>query len=74
MDRRRMQSFLVRVVLEEAESADGEYHGRIQHISSGADYQFNDAQELLQFIGQICAAAQAPVVRRAPKTLPDTPR
>lgn len=53
MSNRRVESFLLRLVVHDSDalSADA-WHGRIQHISSGGERQFERMQDLLDFIGQ----------------------
>jgi len=53
MSNRRVESFLLRLVVHDSNvpSADA-WHGRIQHISSGGERQFEHMQDLLDFIGQ----------------------
>jgi hypothetical protein len=53
MSNRRVESFLLRLVVHpsDAPSADV-WHGRIQHISSGCEQQFERMQDLLDFIGE----------------------
>jgi len=53
MSNRRVESFLLRLVVHAGDvpSADA-WHGRIQHISSGYEQQFERMQNLLDFIGE----------------------
>ena len=53
MSSRRVESFLLRIVVQENEpqAADG-WRGRIQHISSGFERQFERMQDLIDFIGE----------------------
>jgi len=53
MSNRRVESFLIRLVVQENESpAEGIWRGRIQHISSGHERQFERMQDLIDFIGE----------------------
>ena len=53
MSNRRVESFLLRLVVQDNEvpSADA-WRGRIQHISSGCERQFEHMQDLINFIGE----------------------
>jgi len=53
MSNRRVESFLLRLVVHDSEvpSADP-WRGRIQHISSGCERQFERMQDLIDFIGE----------------------
>ena len=53
MSNRRVESFLLRLVVHDSEvpSADA-WRGRIQHISSGGECQFERMQDLIDFIGE----------------------
>jgi hypothetical protein len=53
MSNRRVESFLLRLVIPASDvpSADA-WHGRIQHISSGCEHQFERMQDLIDFIGE----------------------
>jgi hypothetical protein len=53
MSNRRVESFLLRLVVHDSDvpSVDA-WHGRIQHISSGGERQFEHMQDLIDFIGQ----------------------
>ena len=53
MSTRRVESFLLRLVVHEnhAQAADT-WRGRIQHISSGHERQFERMQDLIDFIGE----------------------
>ena len=52
MSNRRVESFLLRLVVHDSDvpSADA-WRGRIQHISSGSEHQFERMQDLIDFIG-----------------------
>ncbi|HMO56216.1 MAG TPA: hypothetical protein PKA05_06580 [Roseiflexaceae bacterium] len=57
MARRRVESFLVRVVLQVQEDGTAEpeaWHGRIQRVSTGDARQFNNVEEILEFIRSQC--------------------
>ena len=53
MSNRRVESFLLRLVVQEQgqQPADA-WRGRVQHISSGYERQFERLQDLIDFIGQ----------------------
>ncbi len=51
MGHRRIESFLLRVVIEErANHSSIEWRGKIQHIGSGIERQFDTLPDLLAFI------------------------
>ena len=50
MSNRRVESFLLRLVVQDDEvNAEG-WHGRIQHVSSGYERQFERLQDMIAFI------------------------
>ncbi len=51
MSNRRVESFLLRLVVHDSEvpSTDA-WRGRVQHISSGCERQFERMQDLIDFI------------------------
>ena len=53
MNNRRVESFLLRLVVHDSKvpSANA-WHGRIQHISSGGERRFESMQDLIDFIGE----------------------
>ena len=56
MGRRRIESFLLRLVMKDQEEAQGEeWVGRVQHVPSGKEFQFSGAQELLACINTMHA-------------------
>jgi hypothetical protein len=53
MGNRRVESFLLRLVVHDSEApAADAWRGRIQHISSGYERQFERMQDLIDFIGE----------------------
>ena len=53
MSNRRVESFLLRLVVRDSDMlADDAWRGRIQHISSGCERQFEHMQDLIDFIGE----------------------
>src|SRR5262245_17249858 len=53
MSTRRIESFLLRLVVEETNSEDtDEWRGRIQHIGSGYERQFERLEDIIAFITQ----------------------
>ena len=50
MSSRRVESFLVRLVVESGDAPDRTWRGRIQHVSSGGEQQFERIQDMLAFI------------------------
>ncbi|HEU5098503.1 MAG TPA: hypothetical protein VFU22_05760 [Roseiflexaceae bacterium] len=52
MSNRRVESFLLRIVVQDNDSHAGDaWRGRVQHISSGYECQFERMQDLIEFIG-----------------------
>jgi len=60
MSNRRVESFLLRLVIRDSEllSTDA-WRGRVQHISSGCERQFDRMQDLIEFIGEQMATDQS---------------
>ena len=55
----RVESFLVRVVVDDGDPLHQSCHGRVQHVSSGREQQFAHFQEMLAFISsQLSGEAQ----------------
>ena len=53
MSNRRVESFLLRLVVRDNEVPPADaWHGRVQHISSGCERQFEHMQDLIDFIGE----------------------
>lgn len=53
---RRIESFLLRLVMKDQEEVCGEeWVGRVQHVPSGKEFQFSGVQELLALINTIHA-------------------
>ena len=53
MSNRRVESFLLRLVIHDSEVPPADaWRGRIQHISSGCERQFERMQDLIDFIGE----------------------
>jgi hypothetical protein len=60
MSNRRVESFLLRLVVRDSEAPHtGEWRGRVQHISSGSERQFERMQDLIDFIGEQMAYDQS---------------
>ncbi|MEO7909977.1 MAG: hypothetical protein ABIV47_10030 [Roseiflexaceae bacterium] len=53
MSNRRVESFLLRLVVHDSDMPSSDaWRGRIQHISSGCEHQFERMQDLLDFISE----------------------
>jgi hypothetical protein len=53
MSTRRIESFLLRLVVNEPNSPDtDDWRGRIQHIGSGYERQFERLEDIVAFINQ----------------------
>jgi hypothetical protein len=51
MSNRRIESFVIRVVVQDNEPMPtSDWHGRIQHITTGDECQFKQLQDLLFFM------------------------
>jgi hypothetical protein len=50
MTSRRVESFLLRLVVESGDAPEPCWRGRIQHVSSGCEQQFERIQDMLAFI------------------------
>jgi len=50
MATRRVESFLVRIVVAESDEATPQWHGKIQHIGTGFESRIDQLDELLVFI------------------------
>ena len=61
MNQRRIESFLLRIIVEERPGcAPGEWRGRVQHVGSGIEEQFESLHDLMRFVGaQITTDEQA---------------
>jgi hypothetical protein len=58
MSNRRIESFLLRLVVEDQDSVDTEaWRGRIQHVGSGYERQFERLQDIVAFIREHFPAA-----------------
>ena len=60
MSNRRIESFLLRLVIRDNEVLPADaWRGRIQHISSGCERQFEHMQDLIKFIDEQMAHDQS---------------
>jgi len=60
MSHRRVESFLLRLVVRDnEESSTDAWRGRVQHISSGCERQFEHMQDLIDFIGEQLMSEQS---------------
>ncbi len=51
MSSRRVESFLLRLVVQDAESiAPDQWRGRIQHITTGCEHSVEQLQDIVAFI------------------------
>jgi hypothetical protein len=63
MSNRRVESFLLRLVVHEHEVQAAEaWRGRVQHISSGYERQSERLQDLIDFIGQQLISEQSMLI------------
>ncbi|MGQ9550528.1 MAG: hypothetical protein ACUVSY_17750 [Roseiflexus sp.] len=58
MSQRRIEAFLLRLVLEDESRDPEQWHGRIQHVASGEEQKFHTLQEALTFIRYQCEQAK----------------
>ena len=56
MSNRRVEAFLLRLVVEGGAADEPCWRGRIQHVSSGYEQQFERVQDMLAFISEQFAA------------------
>lgn len=60
MSSRRIESFLLRVVVDEQSAPEeGLWRGRIHYVSSGSEHQFKHMNDMLVFIHRQLAAQQS---------------
>jgi hypothetical protein len=60
MSHRRVESFLLRLVVRDNEEPSTDaWCGRVQHISSGCERQFERMQDLIDFIGEQLISEQS---------------
>jgi hypothetical protein len=63
MSNRRVESFLLRIVVQQDDTpASDAWRGRIQHVSSGYERQFEHMQDLIAFIGEQLVTEQSLVI------------
>lgn len=61
MNQRRIESFLVRIVIEERPGCKpNEWRGRLQHIGSGSEAQFESMPELIELVHTQIGLPQVP--------------
>lgn len=53
MPNRRVEAFLLRLVVDERVPGSAGWRGRIQHVGSGSECRFDQMQEALAFIDQL---------------------
>ena len=59
MGKRRIEAFLLRLVVDQQHDAGAQtWCGRIQHISNGHECRFESLQEVLTFIGEQLALTE----------------
>lgn len=67
MNQRRIESFLLRIVVEDRPGCPpGEWRGRVQHVGSGIEEQFEDLHDLLRFVGAQVSLDESAFFRAAP--------
>ena len=53
MSSRRVESFLLRLVVHESTTPDAQaWQGRVHHVGSGSERQFERLSDLIAFIGE----------------------
>jgi len=50
MHSRRVESFLLRVVVQDGAGTPDAWRGRIQHVATGDERHFGDIEEVIKFI------------------------
>lgn len=62
MSSRRVEAFLLKLVVDPEEAASSQWRGRVQHIGSGDEQLFQHVEDLLTFIrDQVYAEPQRPL-------------
>jgi hypothetical protein len=60
MSGRRVESFLLRLVVHEPRTTDGDsWRGRIQHVASGYERQFERIEDMFAFIAEQVAGGHS---------------
>jgi hypothetical protein len=63
MSHRRVESFLLRLVVHEQHSTVADqWRGRVQHIGSGSERQFEQLQDMIDFITEQVAGRHSLVI------------
>ena len=63
MSNRRVESFLLRLVVQHSGEADTDvWRGRIQHVSSGYNRQFECLQDMITFINEQLIGSHSAVI------------
>lgn len=78
MSSRRVESFLLRLVVQDAASSDPmQWRGRIQHITTGCEHSVEQLQDVVAFItahlGSDLEVELTPVASAAHYTDPSSP-
>lgn len=71
MPNRRVEAFLLRLVVDEHGPAGAAWRGRIQHVGSGSECRFGQVQEALAFIDDLVQRHAAELAAQAAPP-PDT--
>ncbi|MEF3275919.1 MAG: hypothetical protein K6356_16245 [Chloroflexus sp.] len=72
MATRRVESFLVRIVIaENEENTTPQWHGRIQHIGTGFESRIDQLDELLTFIASHLRQHENPAAAGQPSSAAD---
>jgi hypothetical protein len=67
MSARRVESFLLRLVVEDDGSVDpAEWHGRIQHVATGSSQSVEQLQDVVAFIRAHIKAVEGTSITSAP--------
>ncbi len=67
MSARRVESFLLRLVVEDDGSVDpAQWHGRIQHVATGSSQSVEELQDVVAFIRAHIEAVEATPITSAP--------
>lgn len=63
MSHRRIESFLLRIIVEDQHTLDPDaWHGRIQHVGSGCERRFDHLLDMITFIcDQLATDRRSPV-------------
>lgn len=70
MSSRRVESFLLRLVVQDADDLKPEtWHGRVQHVMTGSECQFDELEDLVSFIREQFMVARCQLSDEPPSSV-----